>query len=88
LALCYAPSPLYNGGSEWQNDFSNLPDYYNTFFRNYDQAIGRFVAIDPLAEAAESLSGYQYSGNNPIMFNDPMGDYRPQRDQISHYRSR
>jgi hypothetical protein len=51
-----------------------LPDYYQTFFRNYDQALGRFVAVDPLAEAAESLSGYQYSGNNPIMFNDPMGD--------------
>jgi RHS repeat-associated protein len=65
---------LYNGGSEWQNDFSNLPDYYQTFFRNYDQALGRFVAVDPLAEAAESLTGYNYSGNNPVMFNDPMGD--------------
>jgi hypothetical protein len=51
-----------------------LPDYYQTFFRNYDQALGRFVAIDPMAEAAESLTGYNYSGNNPIMFNDPMGD--------------
>jgi hypothetical protein len=51
-----------------------LPDYYNTFFRNYDQALGRFVAVDPLAEAAESLTGYNYSANNPVMFNDPMGD--------------
>jgi RHS repeat-associated protein len=68
---------LYNGGSEWQNDFSNLPDYYQTFFRNYDQALGRFVAVDPLTEAAESLTGYNYSANNPVMFNDPMGDRPP-----------
>jgi RHS repeat-associated protein len=63
----------------WQNDFANLPDYYQTFFRNYDQALGRFIAIDPLAEQSESLTGYQYSVNNPIMFNDPLGDReRPQ----------
>jgi hypothetical protein len=56
-----------------------MPDYYNTFFRNYDQALGRFIAIDPLAEQSESLTGYQYSVNNPIMFNDPLGDReRPQ----------
>jgi RHS repeat-associated protein len=70
---------LYNGGAEWQNDFANLPDYYQTFFRNYDQALGRFIAIDPLAEESESLTGYQYSVNNPVMFNDPLGDReRPQ----------
>jgi hypothetical protein len=51
-----------------------LPDYYQTFFRNYDQALGRFVALDPMAEESESLTGYQYSVNNPIMFNDPLGD--------------
>jgi RHS repeat-associated protein len=84
FGLTFATSPvgtpaapnknLYNGGSEWQNDFSNLPDYYNTFFRNYDQALGRFVSLDPMAEAVESLTGYNYSGNNPVMFNDPLGD--------------
>lgn len=65
---------LYNGGSEWQNDYGNLPDYYQTFYRNYDAALGRFVAVDPMAESAESLTTYNYSGNNPIMFNDPLGD--------------
>jgi RHS repeat-associated protein len=70
---------LYNGGSEWQNDFSNLPDYYQTFFRNYDAAIGRWTAVDPDPESAESMGTYQYSGNNPVMFNDPLGDrlYKP-----------
>jgi hypothetical protein len=24
---------LYNGGSEWQNDYQNLPDYYQTYYR-------------------------------------------------------
>jgi RHS repeat-associated protein len=66
---------LYNGGSEWQNDYSNnLPDYYQTFNRNYDAAIGRFVGVDPQAESAESLTSYNYAGNNPVMYNDPMGD--------------
>lgn len=65
---------LYNGGSEWQNDFSNLPDYYQTFFRNYDAALGRWTGVDPDPESAESLSTYHYSGNNPVTFNDPLGD--------------
>ena len=65
---------LYNGGSEWQNDFSNLPDYQQTFYRNYDAALGRWVAVDPMAESAESLTTYQYAGNNPILANDPMGN--------------
>ncbi|MGN8072353.1 DUF6443 domain-containing protein [Mucilaginibacter sp. 22184] len=65
---------LYNGGSEWQRDFGNLPDYYQTFYRNYDAALGRFVGVDPQPESAESLTGYNYSGNNPIMYNDPLGD--------------
>ena len=65
---------LYNGGSEWQNDYSNLPDYYQTFNRNYDAAIGRFISVDPAAESVESMSSYQYAGDNPVMNNDPMGD--------------
>jgi RHS repeat-associated protein len=69
-----ANKQLYNGGSEWQNDYGNLPDYYQTFYRNYDAAIGRFIAVDPKAEGAESMTGYEYAGNNPIMGNDPMGD--------------
>jgi RHS repeat-associated protein len=65
---------LYNGGSEWQSDYQNLPDYYRTYYRNYDAALGRFMSVDPKAESAESMTGYQYANNNPIMNNDPMGD--------------
>jgi hypothetical protein len=38
---------LYNGGNEWQNEFGNLPDYHETFYRNYDPEIGRFTGADP-----------------------------------------
>ena len=65
---------LYNGGAEWQNDFANSPDYYQTFYRNYDAATMQFVAVDPVAESAESMTTYQYANNNPITFNDPNGD--------------
>ncbi|MGY4538122.1 RHS repeat-associated protein [Mucilaginibacter sp. UYNi724] len=66
---------LYNGGSEWQNDYSDQPDWQQTFYRNYDATIGRFLAVDPIAEASEGMTVYQYAGNNPIMMNDPLGDY-------------
>jgi RHS repeat-associated protein len=65
---------LYNGGSEWQNTFQNLPDYYQTGSRNYDPELGRFIAVDPMAESSISLSNYHYANNNPIMKNDPTGN--------------
>ena len=69
-----ANNNLYNGQNEWQNDYNNLPDYYQTFYRNYDAALGRFIGVDPQAESAESMTTYQYAGNNPVMMNDPIGN--------------
>lgn len=68
---------LYNGGAEWQSDYGNNPEIYATFYRNYDPALGRFMAIDPKADASASWSSYHYAFNNPILYNDPMGDYPP-----------
>ncbi|MBW4890126.1 hypothetical protein KXQ82_10385 [Mucilaginibacter sp. HMF5004] len=65
---------LYNGGSEWQNDFADMPDYSQTFYRNYDAALGRWIGVDPKAELYESMTPYQYGMNNPLRYNDPLGD--------------
>ena len=65
---------LYNGGSEWQDDFGDLADLQQTFFRMYDAALGRFTGADPMAEASESMTVYQYALNSPLIFNDPLGD--------------
>jgi RHS repeat-associated protein len=70
---------LYNAGSEWQDDIEALADYYSTFFREYDPVIGRFNGVDPMSESFESWTTYHYSYNNPVNFNDPMGN-RPARD--------
>lgn len=79
MAGGYIPSvnankKLYNAGSEWQDDVDGLAEYYSTFFREYDPVIGRFNGVDPVSESFESWTSYHYSYNNPVNFNDPMGD--------------
>lgn len=64
---------LYNGGSEWENAFGNLPDLYRTGYRMYDPALGRFASPDPLASSSVGYGTYHYGSNNPMMFNDPLG---------------
>jgi RHS repeat-associated protein len=43
--------------------------------RNYDSAIGRFLAIDPVFQPTNqsALGGYNYGGDNPIDNSDPTG---------------
>lgn len=62
---------LYNGGAE----LNSTTGWYETFFRGYDATLGRFLQVDPLAHQASSFTPYNYSFNNPVMLNDPMGDY-------------
>jgi RHS repeat-associated protein len=47
-----------------------------TKHRVYDPVIGRFWQVDPLADlpAQVGQSVYQYAWNNPITYNDPIGD--------------
>ena len=47
--------------------------WYETAYRGYDAALGRFMQVDPLALADYQVSPYVYAGNNPIVFNDPDG---------------
>ncbi len=60
---------LYNAGSE----LNQTTGLYETAFRGYDAALGRFMQVDPLATKFASYSAYHYAGNNPVMLNDPTG---------------
>lgn len=60
---------LYNAGSER----NATTGWYETHFRNYDPVLGRFMSVDPLATKYSSYSGYHYSFNSPVLFNDPLG---------------
>jgi RHS repeat-associated protein len=60
---------LYDAG----NELNATTDWYETFFRGYDAALGKFLQVDPMADKFASISTYNYGLNNPILFNDPAG---------------
>jgi RHS repeat-associated protein len=65
-------------GNELQSkefaDGSGL-DFYDFNARSYDHQIGRFHQIDPMTDEGgqESLTPFQYCGNNPVLYSDPDG---------------
>ena len=66
---------LYNGGSELEDELLGAEGgNYATFYRRYDATLGRFLGVDPLADAYANLSTYHFALNDPVNFNDPNGD--------------
>ncbi|HLG40854.1 MAG TPA: RHS repeat-associated core domain-containing protein, partial [Chitinophagaceae bacterium] len=65
----------FNGGDLQNKEFSDGSglELTDMDFRNYDAQIGRFVAIDLLAELNPNWSPYVFTQNNPISFSDPNG---------------
>jgi RHS repeat-associated protein len=42
-------------------------------FRSYDPAIGRWLQVDPMADAMPNMTPYRFGFNNPLSFSDPSG---------------
>jgi RHS repeat-associated protein len=72
---------LANGATE----LNATTGLYDLDFRNYDPVLGRMNGVDPMAAKYSGLSPYNYSFNNPAVFNDPTGADPPQTVNYSSY---
>src|SRR5690606_28455208 len=61
-------------GSEKTDEISGSGNHYTTLFRELDVRLGKWWTIDPKASLRPWESPYSSMGNNPIWYNDPLGD--------------
>lgn len=68
----YAENKKKYNGIEFDNDLDL--NAYEANFRDLDPQIGRWWQIDPKIEHMEEWSPFASNYDNPIRFNDPLGD--------------
>jgi RHS repeat-associated protein len=75
-------------GSEKDDEISGSGNTITTYYRELDTRLGRWWAIDPKAKPWESP--YVSMGNNPIWFNDILGDeFDPaSQEKVDKFKSR
>ncbi|MEM9686246.1 MAG: RHS repeat-associated core domain-containing protein, partial [Bacteroidota bacterium] len=62
----------YGFGGKEENEELEL-NWHDFGARNYQADLGRWMNVDPLADAQYAYSPYHYAYNSPIMYNDPTG---------------
>ena len=56
-----------------EKEFDEDTKWYDYGARNYDAALGRFIAVDPMAEMRYGMSPYLYSSGSPVNRVDETG---------------